>query len=187
MTLSDFFSNTYVQTIVLAFASAIIAALFARRPRVVWSKAHQSTFRFKLNEGEKPLYFYTSEIWVKNMGHAQAKNLEVVLNFKPRHYEIWTPRKFTEEFLADDHLALTFETLGPNDEFEISMLSIDVETPLIIEVRHEAGLASETKMQTTPKLGTFLIIVLATLILVGFAVILYQIAALFGPMIFSIP
>lgn len=185
MTLSDFFSNTYVQTIILAVASAIIAAVFATRPRVVWSKAHQSTFRLKSKDGEKPLYVYTSEIWIKNLGRAQAKQLEIVLNFKPRHYEIWTPRKCTEELLADDRLALTFETLGPHDEFQISMFETDIDTPKVIEVRHEAGLAKEAEMQTTPKPGTFLILVVVTLLLAGFGLILYQIAAFFGPMFFS--
>lgn len=187
MTLSDFFSNTYVQTIVLAFASAVIAAVFASRPRVVWSKAHQSIFRPRVNQGDRPLYVYTSEIWVKNLGRAQAKQVEIVLNFRPTHFEVWTPRKCTEELLAEGHLTLTFETLGPHDEFEISMLNIEGETPRIIEVRHEAGLASQVEMQTTPKPSAFLIIGFVTLFLVGFAVILYQIAAFFGPMIFSVP
>ena len=131
------------------------------------------------------MYVYTSEIWVKNLGRAQAKQLEIVLNYKPRHYEIWTPRKCTEELLADDRLALTFETLGPHDEFQISMFDTDIDTPSVIEVRHESGLASEAEMQTTPKPGTFLISFLGTLILVGFGVILYQIAAFLGPFIFS--
>lgn len=187
MTVTDFFSNTYVQTLVLSLVSAIIAAVFATRPRVVWSKAHQSSFRLKPKEGEKPLYIYTSEIWIKNSGRAQARQLEVVLNFTPQHYEIWTPRKCKEELLADDRLCLTFETLGPQDEFEISMLSSSGETPNVIEVRHEAGLAKETEMQTTAKPGTFFLIIIVTLFLVGFVLILYQIAAFLGPMFFPSP
>ncbi len=187
MTLTEFFSNTYVQTLLLSFMSAIIAAIFATRPRVIWSKTHQSSFRLKTNEGEKPLYIYTSEIWIKNSGRAQAKHLEVVLNFKPQHYQVWSPRKCREELLADDRLSLTFETLGPQDEFEIAMLDSFGETPNVIEVRHEAGLARETEMQTTAKPGTFFLLIIVTLFLAGFVLILFQIAAFFGPMLLPSP
>jgi len=187
MTVTDFFSDTYVQTAVLSLVSAIVAALFATRPRVVWSKAHQSSFRFKPNESEQPFYVHTSEIWIKNSGRAQAKQLEVVLNFRPQHYEIWTPRKCKEELLADDRLSLTFETLGPQDEFEISMLNTFGETPNVIEVRHEVGLAKEAEMQTTAKPGTFTLLIFLGLSLAGFILILYQIAAFLGPMLISSP
>lgn len=184
MTITDFFANTYVQTAILSILSAVIAVLFASRPRVNWSKAHQSSFRLMNEAGDEPLYVCTSEIWIKNSGRAQAKNLEIILNFRPQHYEIWTPRKCKEEILADDRLSLTFETLGPQDEFDISMLHTFGETPSVIEVRHEGGLAKETEMQTTVKPGTFTLLVCVAVFLVGFGLILYQLAALFGPMLF---
>lgn len=184
MTLNDFFSNTYVQTVILYLISTVIAIVFATRPRVVWSKAHESAFRIKSNEGDQPFYVYTSEIWVKNLGRAQASNLEIILNYRPRHYEIWTPRTFKEETLPDDRLALTFEALGPQDEFQISMLDTVVKTPIVIEIRHQAGLAKQTEMQTNTKPATYLLVAFAVVALVGFGFILYQVAAFFGPLIF---
>jgi hypothetical protein len=86
--------------------------------------------------------------------------------------------------LADDRLSLTFETLSPKDEFEISMISSYGETPNVIEVRHEAGLATKSEMQTTAKPGAFLMVVVLTLFLLAFFFVLYQVAATFGPMLF---
>lgn len=187
MTLIDILSNTFVQTLILTIVSAIVAAFFATRPRVVWSEAHESIFRLKEQDSERPLYVYTSEIWIKNTGRAQAKQLEVILNYRPRHYKIWTPRKCKEEELPDNRFSLTFETIAPQDEFEVSMLSTDSENPLVIEIRHEAGVAQKMEMQTTAKPGKVLLGVCGILLLVGFVVVLYQIAAFIGPMLIPSP
>lgn len=187
ITLIDFFSNTYVQTIILSLVSAAIATFFVSRPRLVWSKTHQNSFRLKSEKDERPLYINTSEIWVKNLGRSQARQVEVVLNFRPQHYQVWTPRKCKEEVLADDRLSLTFDTLGPNDELEISMLDSFADTPNVLEVRHEAGLANEEKMQTNIQPGRFTIVALSMVFLMGLILIFYQIAAFIGPMLFSGP
>ena len=89
--------------------------------------------------------------------------------------------------MARDRISLTFETLGPKEEFDISMLHPHGETPMVIEVRHESGLASEVEMQTTVKPRAFMIFSVGTLFVVGFILMLYQVAAFFGPMLFPIP
>jgi len=185
MTLTDFFTNTYVQTTILSILSAIVAAVFATRPRVIWSETHQSSFRLKPNEENAPVHVRTSEIWIKNTGRAPAKHLEVVLNYRPQHYQIWKPRKCEEKLLDDDRLSLVFETLGPKDEIEISMLDAFVDTPMVVGVRHEAGLAAETKMQTTEKPSALFLYTFLFFSIVGFLFVIYQLLAFLGPMLVS--
>jgi hypothetical protein len=66
------------------------------------------------------------------------------------------------------------------------MLDSFGKTPDVLEVRHEAGLASKTEMQTTPKPGTLMLTFVLYLMLAGFVLTLYQVASFFGPILFPV-
>lgn len=82
---------------------------------------------------------------ITNRGRMAAKNVEVIFNFRPQHYERFPPLPITEQTLPDGRFMLTIGMLNPKEFVSIGLLSADGLLPNLTLVRCEGYGAKQIK------------------------------------------
>jgi len=118
----EFFTSNIGQSLAIAAIIAIVTQLLTARGRLAWAVSHHYYYQLANPAGGAAIPVHTQEIWVQNVGRASIDNVEVTLNWKPQHLEIWSPRKYTEDQIANDRIVLTVPRLRGREFFRISML-----------------------------------------------------------------
>lgn len=93
----------------------------------------------------EPGLIRTREIWVQNGGRAPVHDVEVVLNWRPHHYQIWPQRNFTEQVNPAGLLVIGVPTLGHREFFTIAIIDVR-ELPNVANVRSSDGVARQVTM-----------------------------------------
>ena len=115
-------NNTFLRAVLLTIISSLIALFFAARGRLRWYQTGQYVYSMPI-EGQLNLTVHTKQIWIVNTGRASIKNIEIVLNFKPQHFEIWPPRNYTQkDHPGGTRESILIDNLAPREGFMLAML-----------------------------------------------------------------
>lgn len=157
------------RSIFAAVVTALIGVLFRYlRPaaRIRWGLSHG--FAFTLTPpNAKPQTLYTQTIFVQNIGRAAASDVEVHLNFKPEHFQLWPSHSFAVETTPDNHFLIRLKNLGRNREwFTIEMVSGSA-LPAILRVRTADGEAPQVPMAPTQQFPRWFRNIFLALIVLG--------------------
>jgi len=120
--LREFFTSNVGQSLAIAAIIAIATQILTARGRLAWAVSHQYHYQIPNPAGDATIPVRTQEILIQNVGRASIDNVEVTLNWRPQHFEVWSPRKYTEDQIANDRIVLTFPALRGKEFFRISML-----------------------------------------------------------------
>jgi hypothetical protein len=171
--LRSFVTSNFGQAILIAFVTGIATRLLTARGKLVWSVSHQHFYSVPRIDPNGAFPVRTQQIWIQNVGRASIEQLEIVLNWKPQHLEVWVPRKYEEAILPDERLVLQFPTLAGGESFTISMIDTFRELPIVCNARWKAGLGRHIAMgpqQLWPSAVRYLVL---ALLLIGITTILY--------------
>lgn len=135
-----------IGTIVLAIFAEILRRVFTPKGRVVWAVSHQH--HFILPAQPQHINVRIRDIWIQNIGRDVSKNMQVVINFPPQHYDIWPPMNFTQAELPDGRLVVTLDSLAVREFVQISFFEsrANMELPDIVNVRSDDGVAKKIVM-----------------------------------------
>ena len=174
---------------------------FAPRGRLIWSVPHQHVFVVPPRPQSpvptppaaspgggpvpaipQPLVVRTRDVWIQNFGRATVREIEIVLNWAPEHFEIWPQRDFTRSENPDHKLIIRVNSLGHREFFVISMFGAGGELPAVINVRSADGVAREVGTHVERNWPRWLLLAMLGLMFFGIFSIVYF-TLLFGRMI----
>ncbi|WP_113180928.1 hypothetical protein [Agrobacterium cavarae] len=166
-------SSQFAQAVFLAVFSVVVTQLLSAKGKLRWSVRHAHWYRLPAaNSDGSDLSVVTQELWFNNTGRAVVENVEIVLNWKPQHYELWTPRDFSQQVLPDGRLIIRVPSLAAKEWFSLSLIDTK-QLPTIVNVRSRNGEAGEILMLPTRVFSQTINIVAAVMMLTGLATIIY--------------
>ncbi|SIT81902.1 hypothetical protein SAMN05421849_1574 [Pontibaca methylaminivorans] len=166
------------QALIIAVFTAIAGRLLTARGKLIWSVSHQHQYQMPNLGGDGRFPVLTQQIWFQNSGRASIEDLEIVLNYPPQHFEIWSPRQYTTSNLSDGRLVISIPNLSGHEVFTLSMIDTIRELPYVLNVRWKHGMGKTIQMIPQRVWPPILLWCLAFLMLIGATAVLY--AALRG-------
>lgn len=171
--IKEVFGSGFVQTLLIAAITAFAANFFRSKGKLVWSVSHQHLYRIPslIDDGEYPVR--TQQIWFQNIGRLPIDDIEIILNWRPQHFEIWDPRQYTLSTLPDGRLALHFPTLNSNEFFRLSMIDTINDLPIVLNVRWRGGVGKQIAMAPHQIFSPWIIWGLRFLIIAGATALIF--------------
>ncbi|WP_327437177.1 hypothetical protein, partial [Sinorhizobium meliloti] len=142
----QFIQSGIGQALIIAAITAAAGRFFTPRGKVIWAVSHQHHYRMpNLNDGG---FFpvVTQQVWFQNVGRSAIQDIEIVLNWKPQHFEIWDPRKWDGEPLSDGRWVIRVPSLNAKEFFTVSMIDTVTDLPAVLNVRCLGGAATNVRM-----------------------------------------
>lgn len=175
-------SNDGKALLIALFATVfggIILRWFSANSKLSWSYLHGHTYLvpFPANtQAESPptdQLYETQSFYFYNAGRAPAKNIEIIFNFKPQHFELFPviPYKVSEN--PDGRTIVSIESLGHKESFNIEQIAAGT-LPTIINVRTESGQAVHKEFWFLPKPPKWHIWLIQGLAFLGILSLLYH-------------
>jgi hypothetical protein len=172
MNLDPYLSLPLQSTIISAVITGILGLIFRSfvpRSRVIWGVSHG--FVFYVVREDKTSHFHTRTVFVQNVGRAPAESVEVHLNFKPEHFQIWPTFTYETALNPENRFTVSVKSLGKREFFSIELLA-GGPLPDVLRVRSAIGEAKQVPMAPFQILPSWLRHFLQVLILLGvFAII----------------
>lgn len=107
------------------------------------------------------------------MGRSPVREIEVILNYKPQHFEIWDPREWKYVTLPDGRIAIKVPSLYAKEFFTISIIDTIGNIPDVISVRSLEGRGKAVAMAPQRIFPNWISYCLAIILFVGFVTIVY--------------
>ncbi|WP_460231879.1 hypothetical protein [Agrobacterium radiobacter] len=178
-------SSQFFQAIVIAILTIWLTQVVAARGKLMWSVRHAHWYRLpSANQDGTELNIVTQELWFNNAGRAAVEDIEIVLNWTPQHYELWTPREFSQNVLPDGRLIIKVPFLSARDWFSISILDV-TRLPEIVNVRSKNSKTRLIAMEPTRKFPDYVLWMFAVVLIMGLAAIIYFLIS-FGKILFEV-
>ncbi len=167
------------QALIIAAVTAIVARLFTPKGKLIWGVSHQHHYRMpNLSNGET-FPVVTQQVWFQNTGRSPIQDIEIVLNWKPQHFEIWDPRQWRFEFLPDNRYVIKIPSLNKSESFAVSMIDTINELPGVLSVRWYGGVGKKVDMGPQRIFPTSVNVALAAVLFIGIISIFYVILQFF--------
>ena len=163
------------QAIILALVTALITRAFAVRGKLVWSVSHQHVYVMPRLDDHGSFPVQTQQIWFRNSGRQSIEALEIVLNWRPQHFEIWTPRQFEAASLPDGRLVISLPYLSGQEGFTLSMIDTFRDLSIVLNVRWKGGIGTNIPMAPQRIWPMWFNRLAALILLAGLTAILYVI------------
>ncbi|MBY5884547.1 hypothetical protein ELI54_30035 (plasmid) [Rhizobium ruizarguesonis] len=172
--LTDVLSSNIAQALIIAALTAIAGNYMRPKGKLVWSVSHQHYYSIP-NVAEKGGTFpvRTQQIWVQNLGRSSIEDIEIVLNWKPQHYEVWDPRHYAPGTLPDGRHTLRFPNLSSREFFRISILDTINDLPMVMSVRWKDGLGRQIVMTPQEIHPNWKLIFVGLVMLIGATAIIF--------------
>jgi hypothetical protein len=128
-------------SVVLTALLAGIARFLQPSTKLLWGASHGFTFLLppQGTPPGNPTPLETGTVFIQNMGRKPAENIEVVLNFRPQHFQIWPALNYEAILAAENHFVIKIENLGPREHTTLEMLSANANLPATLRVRSPLG------------------------------------------------
>lgn len=143
---SDFIQSHIGQALIIAAVTSLVARLFTARGKLVWGVSHRHHYRVPNLADGSNFPVITQQVWFQNIGRSAITNLEIVLNWKPQHFEIWDPRSWEQASTPDGRHILKLPSLNAGEFFTLSMIETNNDLPNILSVRWLGGSGKQVKM-----------------------------------------
>ncbi len=177
--LTNILKSQIAQALIIAAIIGLFARIFTPKGKLVWGVSHQHHYRMpKFGEsGTFPVV--TQQIWFQNLGRLSIEDIEIVLNWKPQHFEIWDPRNWEQAQTPDGRFVIKIPSLNKTEFFTISMIDTINDLPGVINVRWKGGLGKIVKMgpqRVFPIWFNYFVLLLLFISLVSIMFFILQIA-----------
>lgn len=176
--LLQFVQSGVGQALIIAAITALAGRMFSPRGKVIWAVSHQHHYRMPNLETGGTFPVVTQQVWFQNVGRSPIQELEIVLNWKPQHFEIWDPRKWDGEHLTDGRWVIRVPSLNAKEFFSLSMIDTINDLPAVLNVRCLGGIGKNVRMGPQRLFPTWVNLSLATFMFVGVVATLYWILQL---------
>lgn len=161
------------QAILLAVLTGFAGRLLAARGKLIWSVSHQHFYAMPRLDGDGSFPVRTQQIWFQNAGRASIEGVEIVLNWRPQHFEIWNPRQFTSSTLPDGRLIISIPNLSGYETFTLSMIDTFKDLPIVLNIRWKDGVGKVIDMTPQRVWPAWALWFWAAIIVVGITTILF--------------
>ncbi|KAB0459930.1 MULTISPECIES: hypothetical protein [Agrobacterium] len=169
----SFVSSGVGQALIIALITAIVARIFTPKGKLIWGVSHQHHYRMpNLSNGET-FPVVTQQVWFQNTGRSPIQEIEVVLNWKPQHFEIWDPRHWGADFLPDRRFVIKIPSLNSREIFTVSMIDTVNELPAVLSVRWLGGIGKQVEMVPQRQFSTAFNVTVLTILFAGTISIFY--------------
>jgi len=172
MTIIDvttFTSSDWIQLVLALFAPLATHVWFRfleKKPNLIWTGRHGFLFLVPATEQKaeakateskesggstkrNPYRYYTRGYHFRNAGGASVTNLEIIFNYKPEHFELHEPLKYSEHLNPDGRFIIQIDKLAPKSHFDLELLSA-FELPSIARVGSDSGDAAAKNFNFIP-------------------------------------
>lgn len=116
---------------------------------------------------------HTISYLIQNSSNETANKVELIFNWKPHYYNIWSPREHTTKLLDDGRYMLSFESLSPKETFQCELLNVNSELPNLLTVRCNECVGRFIEMYPQPIVKNWLRRTIVTFIVLGFVTSIY--------------
>lgn len=157
--------------------TALLGQIFSAKPNVKWAVMENSHLLPRDNDG-RPFSVFTQKLWFRNVGRKVAENVEIVLNFKPQHFEVFPHLEWDTRENPDGRLIIKIERLNPRELLFVSMLNSNVDLPSVTNVRWNGGQGKQIEVWVTQKFPHWINLSALLLMLLGGATMVYVIVRL---------
>ena len=171
----DFATSSFGQAVGIAIATAIIGRFVTARSKLVWAVSHQHLYQMPRLDDDGSFPVTTQQVWLQNTGRVPAEDVEVVLNWKPQHLEVWEPRNYVSANLPDGRFALVFPYITGGEVVILSMIDTIREIPAIISIRSKSGLGTMVAMAPQRVWSNWIIYPTLIVTMMGFTSVVYLI------------
>ncbi|MBA8845891.1 hypothetical protein FHW02_003978 [Ochrobactrum sp. RH1CCR137] len=161
------------QALIIAALTAIAGWLLRPRGKLVWSVSHQHYYSVPRVGEEGSFPVRTQQIWIQNLGRKAIEDVEIVLNWKPQHYEIWNPRHYSQGTLPDGRHSIRFPNLSSQEFFTLSILDTFNELPIVVAIRWKEGLGKPIRMSPQLLPSKWALWLFWAMVLIGITTVLY--------------
>ncbi len=174
--LMEITSSPFWQALFITVVGLLGTNLFLKNGRLVWAPVHSHFYAIPNAEpGATGQPVHVAQFSFQNPGNAPVEDVEIVLNWKPYHYEIWEVRQVAENELPNGRISLKVGDMAPKEDFMLSLFDVK-HLPEIITVRSKTAVARQwnmAPMRVFPKPVLYLV---AALIIAGFFIVVYGVA-----------
>ncbi|WP_312946328.1 hypothetical protein [Agrobacterium sp.] len=168
-----FASSSVGQALIIAAITAMAARLFTPKGKLIWGVSHQHRYRMPNLEKGDTFPVVTQQIWFQNTGRSAIQSIEIILNWKPQHFEIWDPRNWDGDYTPDKRFVLKIPSLNRGESFTVSMIDTINDLPMVVGVRWHGGTGKNVEMGPQRIFPTWVNVVVAILLFAGTISILY--------------
>jgi hypothetical protein len=171
--ISSIVQSQLFHALMVALVTALIGRALTAPGRVVWAVSHQHYYRVPMVAEDGTFPIVTQQVWFQNVGRAPVHGVEIVLNWNPQHFEIWSPRKFSQSVLPDGRLVVSIPSLAGYEIFTLSMIDTFRDLPIVLNVRSEQGLGKQVPMMPQRIWPTWFLAILGAALLIGVTTVAY--------------
>jgi hypothetical protein len=100
------------------------------------------------------------------MGRAPAKDIEILFNFKPNHYQLWPHQNYTTSDNPEGNHILQIPYPGKGNHFRIEMVSA-FELPISVVVKDSDGDRKMVDLRMVQQFSPWVYRVLAAFLVLG--------------------
>ena len=115
----------------------------------------------------------TNSFIIRNGGREAAEKVELVFNWKPMCLNLWPARHYEEHHQPDNRYVLIFDSLAPDENLYLEVLSVNHDLPSLVTVRSSNCIAKNLNMYPQPVVSNSFRRIVATLSFLGLAAAIY--------------
>jgi hypothetical protein len=116
---------------------------------------------------------HTVSYLIQNASNETANKIELIFNWKPQYFNIWSPREHATKTLEDGRYMLTFESLSPKEYFQCELLNVGADLPNLLTVRCSECVGKFIEMYPQPIAKNWQRRTIAVFIILGFVTSIY--------------
>jgi hypothetical protein len=163
-------------SVALTAVIGAISTYLASSSRIVWGISHGFTFLVPNQQQGKtsaPTPINTGSVFVQNLGRKTAENIEVILAYRPQHFEVWPVLNYEVAETPDRHFIVKIKNLGHREYATIELFSANNELPLTLRVRSPLGEAKKVNFAPMRVMPRWFNRSLILLVLLGLCALTY--------------
>lgn len=151
---------------------ALIGYILRKQPKIRWAEIFIHHYLIPNGENQR-LSVLVKDIYVENMGGALARDIEVSLNYKPQHCEIYPHVPYSVRENPDGRQIFKFEKLNPGEFVQMSLHNIGEALPETTNVRYDGGQAKRVLTRPQIVFPKYVQVCLFILVILGFLTFVY--------------
>lgn len=171
--LSNLLSSELIQAVLIFAVTGFVGWLFTAKGRLFYGVSHRHMYRVPDLQSGGFFPVRTQQIWLQNFGRGTLTDIEVLLNYKPQHYEIWNPRQYEEKVMPDGRVSILIPSMLGRETLTLSIIDTIHDIPVVLDVRSQSGLGRHMNMFPVVRLPSWIYYILWILILAGVSSLIF--------------
>lgn len=165
--LTSILDSSFWQAILLAILTGLAGRFLAARGKLIWSVSHQHFYALPRLDADGSFPVRTQQIWFQNAGRSSIQDIEIILNWRPQHFEIWNPRQYATATLPDGRLLITLPNLSGQEAFTLSMIDTFKDLPAVLNIRCNGGPVTNIAMMPQRVWPNWVLMIVAVIMIAG--------------------